>query len=176
MQIWKWGKLIISILVCELAGVIGAAFTTSSIPTWYAGLIKPALNPPSWLFGPVWVALYALMGISLFLIWEQHSDILPPSREATDGHSKNVGMLRVWKKAVALFFAQLALNAIWSPIFFGARSIGSALAIIVLLWAAIILTILVFKKISRPAAWLLLPYILWVSFALYLNLSILILN
>jgi len=96
------------------------------------------------------------MGISLWLVWRSNSE----------------GKTR----ALGLFGAQLILNAIWSPIFFGARSIGSALAVIVLLWAAIVLTILIFRKISRAAAWLLVPYIAWVSFAAYLNLAIWVLN
>ena len=149
-------KLVIAVVVAELAGVIGSVFTVSAIPSWYAGLVKPALNPPSWIFGPVWTTLYALMGVSLFLIWKSDS----PQKF----------------KAMWLFAAQLVLNAIWSPVFFGLRSIGDALAIIVLLWAAIVLTIFVFAKISKTAAYLLLPYIFWVSFAAYLNYFIWVLN
>ena len=156
MRINNFFKLVISVAVAGLAGVAGSFFTVSEIPTWYEGLVKPALNPPGWLFGPVWALLYLLMGISLWLIWK--SDAAEKSR------------------AMWLFAAQLALNAVWSPVFFGTHSIGNALAIIVLLWAAIVLTILVFKKISRPAAWLLAPYILWVSFAAYLNYAIWSLN
>lgn len=149
-------KLIVSVVVCELAGIAGSFFTISSIPTWYATLAKPALNPPAWLFGPVWVTLYFLMGISLWLVWRSNSSEK--------------------KQAIWLFIVQLMLNAVWSPVFFGAQSIGNALAIIVLLWAAIVLTILIFKKISKAAAWLLFPYILWVSFAAYLNFAIWMLN
>lgn len=149
-------KLIIAIGVSLAAGVLGSLFTASAIPAWYDGLVKPALNPPSWVFGPVWILLYICMGISLWLVWKSDS----PEK----------------KRAIGLFAAQLILNAVWSPVFFGARAIGDALAIIVLLWAAIVLTILVFKKISKPAAWLLAPYLLWVSFALYLNYAIWILN
>lgn len=149
-------KLIAAVALCEAAGVLGSLFTAPAIPSWYAGLVKPALNPPSWVFGPVWIMLYFLMGISLWLVW------------CSDSTEK--------KKAIGLFIAQLALNAVWSPVFFGAHSIGNALAIIVLLWAAIALTLLVFKKISRPAAWLLAPYLLWVSFALYLNYALWTLN
>ncbi len=156
MRINNFLKLIISVVVCELAGVLGSFFTISAIPVWYATLAKPVLNPPGWIFGPVWTILYLLMGISLWLIWK------------SDSKEK--------KKALWLFFAQLMLNAIWSPVFFGGQFIGGALAIIVLLWAVIVLTILVFTKISRAAAWLLLPYILWVSFAAYLNFGIWILN
>ncbi len=156
MRINNLSKFIVSIAISELAGVIGLAFTASTIPAWYATLAKPALNPPAWIFGPVWAALYFLMGISLWLVWKS-------------GSSEK-------KKAVMLFFVQLILNAIWSPIFFGYHSIGNALAVIVLLWAAIVLTILIFRKISKPAASLLIPYILWVSFAAYLNFAIWTLN
>jgi tryptophan-rich sensory protein len=149
-------KLFIAVAVCELVGIAGSFFTIFSIPTWYSTLTKPVLNPPAWIFGPVWIALYFLMGISLWLVWKSNS---------IDK-----------KRAMWLFVIQLALNAIWSPIFFGAHSIGNALAIIVLLWAAIVLTILIFTKISKPAAWLLVPYILWVSFACYLNYAIWALN
>jgi translocator protein len=149
-------KLITAIAISELAGIAGSFFTISSISAWYSTLTKPALNPPAWIFGPVWITLYFLMGISLWLIWKSNSSEK--------------------KRAIWLFIIQLALNAIWSPIFFGAQSIGNALAVIVLLWAAIVLTILIFKKISKPAAWLLVPYILWVSFAAYLNFAIWMLN
>ncbi|MBI4158532.1 MAG: tryptophan-rich sensory protein [Candidatus Yanofskybacteria bacterium] len=149
-------KLLIAIGVSELAGILGSLFTISAIPSWYSTLTKPALNPPAWIFGPVWTTLYLLMGISLWLVWKSNS--------------------KEKSKAIWLFAVQLALNAIWSPIFFGAQSIGSALAVIILLWAAIVLTILIFKKISRTAGWLMVPYIRWVSFASYLNYSIWILN
>jgi len=160
MRINNIAKLFIAVGVSELAGIIGSTSLTTS-PSWYAGLTKPALNPPAWIFGPVWTTLYLLMGISLWLVWS--------SDGATD-------KMRFKKRAIWLFTIQLALNAIWSPIFFGAQSAGSALAVIVLLWAAIVLTILIFRKISKTAAWLLVPYIAWVSFALYLNYAIWVLN
>ena len=156
MRLNNFFKLVIAIVVSELAGVIGSVFTVSAIPNWYAGLVKPSLNPPSWIFGPVWVTLYALMGVALWLIWKSDS----PQKI----------------KAIWLFVIQLVLNAIWSPVFFGLHSIGDALAIIILLWAAIVLTIFVFAKVSKTAAYLLIPYILWVSFAAYLNYSIWVLN
>lgn len=152
----NWIKLIGSVLGCELVGVLGSVFTASAIPGWYAGLVKPALNPPAWIFGPVWTLLYALMGIALWIIWESAS--------------------AQKRRALWLFAIQLFLNAIWTPLFFGTRSIGNALAVMVLLWAGIVLTILVFKRISRTAGWLLVPYLLWVSFALYLNLALWLLN
>lgn len=151
-------KLIIAIMVSELAGIIGSVFTMSAIPNWYATLIKPVLNPPSWIFGPVWTTLYALMGISAFLIWRNglnRSDI---------------------RKALSVFGLQLILNALWSIVFFGLQSPAWAFVNIVAMWIVIIWTMILFYKISKPAMWLLLPYILWVSFAGYLNYSIWMLN
>ncbi len=154
MKINNAFKLIIAIVVSELAGIIGSVFTISAIPNWYAGLVKPALNPPSWVFGPVWTTLYALMGIAAFLVW------------------RNGWERKEVKTALSIFGLQLFLNAIWSIIFFGLHSPGWALVDIVALWFAIVWTIAVFYKISKPAAYLLLPYILWVSFASYLNYAI----
>lgn len=151
-------KLIIAIVVCEIAGIIGSLFTVSAIPTWYATLVKPVLNPPSWVFGPVWTTLYALMGIAAFLIWRQGLD------------------RKDMRKALGVFLLQLVLNVIWSIIFFGLHSPSWAFVNIVALWLAIIWTMTMFYKISRPAMWLLLPYILWVSFASYLNFMLWILN
>lgn len=165
MRINNFSKLVIAIVVSELAGIIGSVFTISAIPTWYAGLVKPALNPPAWVFGPVWIILYALMGISVFLVWNRYSLIRANKR-----------IVGIWRIGIAAFFLQLFLNALWSPVFFGFRSIGDALAIIVLLWAAIVFTIFTFFKVSKAAAYLLIPYILWVSFAAYLNYSIWMLN
>ncbi|OGZ37416.1 MAG: hypothetical protein A3I88_00225 [Candidatus Portnoybacteria bacterium RIFCSPLOWO2_12_FULL_39_9] len=150
--------MIIAVGVCELVGVVGWIFTVSAIPTWYVGFVKPALNPPSWVFGPVWTMLYFLMGIAVFLIWKKGFE------------RKDV------KMALGIFSVQLFLNAIWSIIFFGLKSPGWAFIDIILLWLVILGTIIVFYKISRPATWLLLPYIFWVSFAGYLNYSIWILN
>ncbi len=165
MRINNTLKLVIAIVACELAGIIGSVFTTPSIDGWYAGIVKPAINPPAWVFGPVWTTLYLLMGISLWLVWKQHYDI-----------SNNVIMFRWRRWAIGLFFVQLVLNTLWSIIFFGLHSPGGALVEIVFLWLAILTTIIAFAKISQPAAWLLAPYILWVSFAAYLNYSIWILN
>ncbi len=151
-------KLIIAIVVSELAGIIGSVFTTPSIAGWYAGIVKPALNPPAWVFGPVWTTLFALMGIAAFLVWKKGLD------------------RRDVKIALGIFIGQLVLNTLWSIIFFGLHSPGGALVEIVFLWLAILATIIAFYKISRPAAWLLVPYILWVSFAGYLNFSIWQLN
>jgi len=181
MKISNFFKLIIAIAVSESAGVVGSLVTIPSVAnpstasglSWYAELVKPTFNPPAWVFGPVWTTLFALMGISLFLIWKQHSNIL-----------EDVRMLRTWKIGIVAFFVQLALNTLWSIIFFGSTSltinglnnIGIAFVEIIFLWLAILLTIIMFNKISKTAAWLLVPYILWVSFAAYLNYSIWMLN
>lgn len=141
------------IALCELAGVIGSVFTISAIPTWYAGLVKPDVRPPNWVFGPVWTTLYALMGIAGYLVW-----------------SKRRG------QALRIFGVQLVLNATWSIIFFGLQSPGWALVNIVALWLAIVGTIKEFYRVSKPAAYLLVPYLVWVSFASYLNYSIWVLN
>lgn len=151
-------KLFFAIVISEAAGIIGSLFTASAIPGWYAGLVKPEFNPPNWVFGPVWTTLYALMGIAAFLVWKRGSE----RREV--------------KTALAIFVGQLALNTLWSIIFFGLNNPGAAFIEIILLWIAIAITIAVFAKISRAAAWLLVPYLLWVSFAGYLNYAIWALN
>ena len=154
------GKIVLAIVVCELAGIVGSAFTISSVSSWYVTLLKPALNPPSWVFGPVWTLLYLLMGISLFLVWENKSEITAKDR----------------KRGLILFSIQLALNALWSIFFFGFHDPALELLDLIALWIAILATMIWFYKISRPAMYLLLPYILWVSFAMYLNYSIYALN
>lgn len=151
-------KLLISLAAPQLAGIIGSVFTSTSLGEWYPSLVKPALNPPSWIFGPVWTTLFVLMGIAAFLVWRNGLG------------SKNVRI------ALAIFLGQLVLNTLWSVLFFGFRSPGAALIGIVFLWLAIAATIAAFAKISKTAAWLLVPYILWVSFATYLNYSIYSLN
>ena len=151
-------KLIVSLIACQCAGLIGSIFTAPAIPTWYAALEKPPFNPPNWLFAPAWVTLYLLMGIAAFLIWR-----------------KGLGEAGV-KSALVIFLAQLVLNALWSVVFFGLKSPIAGAIVIVLLWVAILLTILRFFRLSIAAGSLLIPYILWVSFAAALNISIWILN
>ncbi|MFH1978324.1 MAG: TspO/MBR family protein [Candidatus Aenigmatarchaeota archaeon] len=151
-------KLIISVIIAELAGIIGSVFTAPNIPTWYATINKPFFNPPSWIFAPVWTTLFVLMGISLFLIWDK-------------GFKKKEN-----KQAVYVFGAQLVLNVIWSLLFFGLQSPFYAFIEIIILWIAILVTIWKFYKIDKKAAWLLVPYILWVTFAAFLNLNIWLLN
>jgi len=148
-------KLIISVLICLLAGFIGSIFTTPAITTWYAALQRPSFAPPNWVFFPVWTSLFIMMGISLFLVWQKKE--------------KNVN-------ALYIFAAQLVLNVLWSVVFFGLRSPLLGLIEIIILWIAILATILSFMKISRTAGYLLIPYILWVSFAAILNFSIWRLN
>ena len=147
----------VSISVCQAAGLIGAVFTTSAIPEWYSNLIKPGFNPPNWIFSPVWTALYTLMGISVSRVW------LSPKNN-----------LR--KRGLEVFILQLVLNTSWSIIFFGLKNILVALLEILILWISILITIIKFWRIDKKAAYLLLPYILWVSFATILNLSIFLLN
>ena len=158
MRLGNVGKLIISIVLCELAGVVGSVFTSPSIPTWYASLQKPSFNPPNWLFAPVWLILFGLMGVSAYLIWIKGLE------------SKGV------KAAIFIFIIQLVLNMLWSIIFFGLHSIFYGFVIIIVLWLTIALTIIAFVRISKKAGALLLPYILWVSFALVLNYYIWLLN
>ncbi len=154
----KYGRLLLSILLCQLAGIFGAVFTTPAIPTWYAGLSKPAFSPPNWLFGPIWILLYALMGISLWLVWEK------------GWKNKEV------KIGIGIFSVQLGLNAIWSFLFFGLKYPLYGFVEIIILWLAILIAILKFYKISKPSAYLLIPYIFWVSFAALLNYMIWVLN
>ncbi|MFB0562026.1 MAG: TspO/MBR family protein [Candidatus Lokiarchaeia archaeon] len=151
-------KLIVSILIAEFAGIIGSVFTTPSIPIWYEFLIKPSFNPPSWLFGPVWTTLFLLMGISAYLVWIEGWE------------NKEV------KIALSVYGVQLVLNTLWSILFFGLQSPFAGFLGIIPLWIAIVLTILLFYKISKKAAYLLIPYILWVSFAAILNFTIWQLN
>ncbi len=151
-------KLLVSVVVCQLAGVIGSVFTAPAIPGWYATLAKPSFTPPNWIFGPAWITLYALMGVSAFMVWRE-------------GWNK-----REVRMALGVFVVQLILNALWSVMFFGLRSPLAGFLVIVLLWVLIALTMAFFRKVSLAAALLLLPYILWVGYASVLNYSIWRLN
>ena len=151
-------KLVLSIVGCEFVGLLATPFTISSIPTWYAALIKPSFSPPNWIFGPVWTSLYFLMGVSGYLIWKE-----------------GIKKKRV-KIALFYFLIQLFFNFLWSVIFFGLHQPLLALGDIILLLAAIILTMMKFNKISKVAFYLLIPYLVWVSFATLLNISIVWLN
>jgi tryptophan-rich sensory protein len=147
-------KLVISILICVGIGAI-AGFVTAgeSSSDWYMNLQKPSFQPPSWLFSPVWTFLYIMMGIALWMVWKK-----PNSRE------RNI--------AITIFFAQLLFNFLWSIIFFNWHGVGMALIDILVLWVLILSTIFSFGKLSKTAAWLLVPYISWVTFATILNYAI----
>lgn len=151
-------KLAASLGGSYLAAAIGSFFTTPKIPTWYASLARPDFAPPDWVFGPVWTILYTMMGISAYLVWRE--GLADP---------------RV-KAALAVFALQLTVNVSWSAAFFGFRSPLAGLAVILILWGLIALNIQRFRGISRTAGALLIPYILWVSFAAILNFEIWRLN
>lgn len=157
MKINNTFKLIISLVATVGLGSLGGIFTIAEIPTWYAGLNKPSFNPPNWIFGPVWTTLYVLMGISFYLIWK-----LPFSAIRT--------------QAIRLYIIQFILNFCWSIIFFTMHQLGWAFIEIITMWVFILLTIMQFRKLSVTAAVLLIPYLLWVSFASLLNGSIWQLN
>ena len=151
-------RLVVSILASFAAAGIGSLFTFKAIPTWYAGLKKPPYTPPNWAFGPVWTTLYILMGISVFLVWQK-------------GLATSGVML-----AFTLFWVQLAFNALWSVIFFGRKSKGGGVIVIAILWLLILATMIASFRVSVWAGALLVPYIVWVSIASYLNVGIWILN
>lgn len=158
MKMQKIFKLFVSLLLCQAAGIIGSFFSIQSVDSWYVNIKKPFFNPPDSVFGPIWIILYVLMGISLFLVWRKGLD---------SSYSK---------RAFSVFMLQLILNSLWSFAFFGSRSPLAGLIVIILLWMAIIWTIILFFRISRTAAMLLFPYIFWVSFALVLNGAIVFIN
>ena len=143
----EWTKLITVILAPQAVGVIGSIFTRQGL-SWYARLAKPDFTPPSWLFAPVWTALYLLMGVAAYLVWTTNPQIM-------------------W-----IFWLQLALNLLWTILFFRLRSPSVGFASIIMLWAAIIATMLVFFRVSTIAGVFFIPYVLWVSFAALLNYEI----
>jgi benzodiazapine receptor len=145
-------KLIISLAIPQLVGGLGAIFTASSVRSWYQTLDKPSWNPPDWLFGPAWTILYVLMGIACFLIWKSNS----PDK----------------KRLLTFYGLQLFINGIWSPAFFGLQNPLLGLVIIIPLWALILVCVLQFRKASEAASFLMIPYLLWVTFATSLNAAI----
>ena len=150
-------QLIIAILIAQIIGGMGAFFTMQSVNDWYLTLLKPSWNPPSWVFGPVWSLLYTMMGVASFLIWKKRADY------------------KVFKP-LFIYGIHLAFNLLWSVLFFGLQSVGFAFIEIMLLWLLIIITIKEFFKVDKYAAYLLIPYLLWVTFAALLNLTIWTLN
>lgn len=157
MKIVYFGKLLISIVLPLSIGAIAGIFTAQAIPEWYATLNQPSFNPPNWVFGPVWTILYIIMGISFFLIWKLEA-----------GKQRN--------QAIAIFFVQLLLNFGWSFFFFYFQMIGVALVEIIVLWSAIVFMLVRFYKLKPLAAYLNIPYLLWVTFAAVLNAAYFFLN
>lgn len=148
----------IAIAIVECVGFLGSIFTMPAIGSWYSTLIRPSFAPPNWVFGPVWTTLFAMMGVSACMVWQQR-------KRRSDVRS-----------ALGVFGVQLVLNLLWSVIFFGLHLPGAAFVEILALWFAIGATIVAFARISRPAAWLLVPYLLWVSFAALLNYAFWVAN
>lgn len=151
-------KLLAAIAISELAGLVGGYFSASSVNTWYRTLNKPAFNPPSWAFGPVWIILYVFMGVAAYSVWR-----------------KGLGNRDV-QISLAVFLVQLVLNALWSFAFFGLRSPFAGFVVIILLIIAILITIYLFSRVSSIGALLMVPYLFWVVFATVLNGSIWLLN
>lgn len=155
---FQFGPFIISLLITFAIGLVASLFTTPQIHGWYASLQKPVFNPPNWLFAPVWTALYMMIAIAAYLVWKRRNNSA------------------AYRKARQIYFWQLLFNFSWSILFFGLHQILIALIVIALLWLSIIATMYAFNRFSKVACWLLLPYLLWVSFAGLLNFSIYMLN
>ena len=155
----KYLRIIYCVAICLVVGYLSSITTQSSINTWYPTLIKPSFNPPNWLFAPVWTLLFIMMGVAAGMIWNQ----LENQRELV-------------KKALLFFTVQLLLNALWSYLFFGLNNVLLALIEVILLWLVIYETFHIFKKIDKKAAYLFIPYLIWVAFAAVLNGSIYYLN
>lgn len=155
---FRFWPLAVNLLITLSIGVVAGFFTQPQVATWYVTLNKPTFNPPNWIFAPVWTTLYIMIGISAYLVWQRR------------------GPSVAYINAQYIYFLQLFLNFSWSIIFFGMHQILAALAVIILLWCCIVANIFYFGKINKVAAWLLVPYLLWVSFASALNFGIYILN
>lgn len=181
MKLKDLNKLAIAIIISELAGTIGSIFTVSEIRNWYITLQKPALNPPNWIFGPVWTTLFVLIGVSLYLVWKEDWKVKYPLLHSSK-KTWNPWSKRLWsgdlqkQNIIAIFVLQYVLNILWSYIFFGLHLPNWAFFEILALWSAIVYMIVNFYRVSKPAAYLLIPYLLWVSFAAYLNFAIWMLN
>jgi tryptophan-rich sensory protein len=151
-------KLIIAVSIPVAVGATSGFFTATGVSNWFQTINKPSWNPPGWIFGPVWTTLYVMMGFALYLIWKSDATV------------------EFKKTAISLFAAQLLLNFFWSFIFFNQHQIGWAVLEIIAMWVLILLTIFAFARVNNTAAWLLVPYISWVSFATILNYTIWKLN
>jgi tryptophan-rich sensory protein len=152
-------SLLLAVLTVEVVGASGAIFTSQGLGTWYDSLVRPGIAPPNWVFGPVWTTLFVLMGVAVWLVWRR-------AEEAP-------GAARI---AIAVFAVHFAFNLGWSAAFFSLQRLGLALAVILVLWGLILATIGAFARVDRRAAALLLPYLLWVSFATLLNYRFWVLN
>lgn len=152
----NWWKLVVSLLLSLSAGFFGSFFTTPNIASWYAFLNKPFFNPPNWLFGPVWTLLFIFMGIAFYLIWKENNKKAEP--------------------ILCFFIFHLLVNILWSVVFFGLQNPFGGILVIIVLWLMILWLIISFRRFNKLASWLLLPYLLWVSFASVLNFSIWWLN
>ena len=161
----RFTRLVLSLAVSYLAGITGGAFIFPGT-TWFASLVKPAFMPPDWIFLPLWIALYALMGAALFLVWD---------RGTHKFYLLKFNDLRV-KPAMGLFALQLVLNALWPILFFGMKNPVYGVIEITALWTVAAVTTYRFSKIERHAAWLMLPYVVWLTVSLALNLNIAVLN
>lgn len=180
MKVNNYFKFFTSLAISFGVSLIGSAFTTPSIPNWYAKLSKPALNPPSWVFGFVWTILFFLIALSLFIVWKNNFKIknnVGNYRKAWNRFSEKLWQGK-WQKLniISIFAIQYILNIFWSFVFFGLHLPGLAFFCLIALWIAILYTIINTYRVSKIASYLLIPYILWVSFAGYLNFAIWILN
>jgi tryptophan-rich sensory protein len=155
MADWKKGGISFGLVI--LAALIGGLVTSSSVTTWFNTLVRPSWAPPNWIIGPIWNVLFVLMAIAFYIIWTQ-----------PDGPLK--------KRAMNLYLIQLGLNVVWSCSFFGLQSLLTGAIAIIVLWVFILLTIVSFRKVNRTAAWLMLPYIIWVTIAASVNFGFLALN
>lgn len=145
-----------AVLLCYLPGILGSAATVENMEPWYEGLNKPSFNPPDWIFGPVWTLLYTLMAFSLYFVMEKKTPAA--------------------KRASVFFVIHLFVNAAWSFVFFGMHQISWALGVIAVMWMMILISMILNYRVNKVSAYLLLPYLLWVSFAGVLNWSVLALN
>lgn len=150
----NWVKAVVAFAIPQVVGFTGSLFTDNSEGSWFQTLAKPAWNPPGWFFGPVWTLLYILMGLALYIIWKKDAPA------------------RLKRPAILLWSLQMFFNFLWSFIFFGLHRMNLAFYEMLVLWVLILLTIFAFARISKEAAWLLVPYISWVSFAALLNYTI----
>ena len=158
MSLKNLGKLLVSIIVAEADGLIGSLATYPAIGTWYSTLVKPSFNPPNWIFGPVWTILYILMGVALYLVWEK-------------GTKKKEVRTAMW-----VYFIHLAINTLWSVVFFGLHSLFGGFIVILILLGFIIVLMKLFYPINRWSTYLMAPYLVWVSFATILNTTLWLLN